>query len=264
MDKQQIDKLKAWFDDYVAGFYGDDEYVNANIKLKEVHSRRVCGEMLYLADELCLSDNQKAIARVIGLLHDIGRFEQFKRYRTYKDPESVNHCLLGLEILRRTDILGDLDAAEREIIEKAVEYHGLKELPGDLADQALLFARMIRDADKLDVFYVVAKYQKLYEQDPDNFMLEVELADEPQCSPEIIKAILSGQLIDYSRLRTLNDMRLMQLGWVYDVNFAPTLRRIRQRKFLDNLLDCLPQTEQIRRVGEKILTYIDSRLKKQG
>lgn len=263
MHQQQTDKLKAWFDDYVAGFHGDDEYVNANIKLKDVHSRRVCGEMLYLADALALSDNQKAIARVIGLLHDIGRFEQFKRYRTYKDPESVNHCLLGLEILRRTDILGDLDAAERRIIEKAVEYHGRKELPDGLTDQTLLFARMIRDADKLDVFHIVAKYQKLYEQDPDNFMLEVELADEPHCTPEIIDAILNEQLIDYSRLRTLNDMRLMQLGWVYDVNFQPTLKRIRQRKFLAKLLDCLPQTQEIRRVGEKILTYVDSRLKKQ-
>jgi len=261
--QQQIDKLKAWFDDYVAGFYGDDEYVNANIKLKEMHSRRVCGEMLYLAEALALSANQKAIARVIGLLHDVGRFEQFKRYRTYNDTKSVNHCLLGLEILRRTNVLGDLDPAERQIVEKAVEYHGLKELPGGLTDQTLLFARMIRDADKIDVFRVVAKYQKLYEQNPDKFMLEVDLADEPQCSPEVIDAILSGQLIDYSRLRTLNDMRLMQLGWVYDVNFTPTLKRIRQRKFLDKLLDCLPQTQEIRRVGEKILTYVDSRLEKQ-
>ena len=263
MNRRQTDKIKAFFDDYVAGFYGDDEYVNANIKLKDVHSRRVCSEMLYLADELALSDNQKAIARAIGLLHDIGRFEQFKRYRTYKDPESVNHCLLGLEILRRTNILGDLDPAERQIIEKAVEYHGFKELPGDLADPTLLFARMIRDADKIDVLHIVVKYQKLYEQDPDNFMLEIELADEPHCSPEIVDAILSGRLIDYSRLRTLNDMRLMQLGWVYDVNFTPTLRRIRQRKFLAKLLDCLPQTQEIRRVGEKILTYVDARLKKQ-
>ena len=129
MHQQQIDKLKAWFDDYVAGFYGDDEYVNANIKLKEVHSRRVCGEILYLADALALSANQKAIAWATGQLHDIGRFEQFEKYRTYNDTKSVNHCLLGLEILRRTNILGDLDPAERQIIEKAVEYHGLKELP---------------------------------------------------------------------------------------------------------------------------------------
>lgn len=264
MNQEQTDKIKTWFDGYVAGFYGEDEYVNANIKLKDVHSRCVCGEMWHLAGALAVSENQKAIARVIGLLHDVGRFEQFKRYRTYKDHESVNHCTLGVEVLRQSDILGDLDPAEREIIEEAVEYHGLKELPADLAGQTLLFARMIRDADKIDVFRVIAEYQKLYEQDRSNFMLEIELADEPNCTPEIIDAILNGRLIDYTRLRTLNDMRLMQLGWVYDVNFQPTLERIRQRKFLDILLGCLPQTEEMRRVGEKILTYVDAKLRDEA
>ena len=263
MNQQQTQKFKTWFDDYVARFYGSDEYVNANIRLKDGHSRRVSGEMVYLADELGLSENQKAIARVIGLLHDVGRFEQFLKYGTYNDPKSVNHCLLGLEILKRTNILSDLEAGERQIIEKAVEYHGLRDLPDGLTGQTLLFARMIRDADKIDVFHVVAKYQQQYEQDPENFMLEIELADEPYCSPEVLDAVLGGRLVDYARLRTLNDMRLMQLGWVYNVNFKPTLKRIRQRRFIEKLLDCLPRTHQIRRVGEKIHTYIDSRLKKQ-
>lgn len=264
MDRQQTDKIKAWFDNYVADFYGDDEYVNSNIRLKDRHSRRVCGEMADLADALGLSDNQKAIAQAIGLLHDVGRFEQFKKFKTYNDVKSVNHCLLGLEILQYSDILDDLDAAERQIIESAVEYHGLKELPSDLSEQTLLFARMIRDADKLDIFNIVAKYQKLYEQDPDKFVLEVELVDEPGCSPEVVEAILSGQLIDYAKLRTLNDMRLMQLGWVYDVNFPETLKRISERKFVDKLLACLPQTEQILRVKEKIETYVDSRLRDEA
>ena len=49
MEQEQLEKLRAWFDDYVAGFYGDDDFLNANIKLKEEHSRRTCEEMLYLA-----------------------------------------------------------------------------------------------------------------------------------------------------------------------------------------------------------------------
>jgi hypothetical protein len=95
-------------------------------------------------------------------------------------------------------------------------------------------------------------------------VLEVELVDEPRCSPEVVEAILSGQLIDYAKLRTLNDMRLMQLGWVYDVNFPATLKRISERKFVDKLLACLPQTEEIRRVKEKILTYVDSRFRDEA
>jgi len=61
MKQQQLDKFRVWFDDYVAGFYGDDEFVNVNIKLKEDHSRRTCKEMLYLAEQLNLSANQRLI-----------------------------------------------------------------------------------------------------------------------------------------------------------------------------------------------------------
>jgi len=66
--------------------------------------------MLYLAEEFGLGANQKRIAEVIALFHDIGRFEQFVRYRTYNDVKTVNHCLLGLEVLRRTKVLDGVEA----------------------------------------------------------------------------------------------------------------------------------------------------------
>ena len=125
MQKQQLDDFKIWFDNYVAGFYGDDEFINANLKMKHEHSRRTCEEMMYLAEEMNLSDNQKLIAETIALFHDIGRFEQFIRYQTYNDPRSVNHCLLGLDVLHQEKTLDTVEQKERELIEKAIEYHGL-------------------------------------------------------------------------------------------------------------------------------------------
>jgi len=70
VEQEQLEKFRVWFDDYVAGFYGDSEFINANLKLKEEHSRRTCEEMLSLAQELGLGDNQKRIAEVIALFHD--------------------------------------------------------------------------------------------------------------------------------------------------------------------------------------------------
>jgi len=261
MEQEQLEKIRVWFDDYVAGFYGDDEFVNANIELKEKHSRRTCEETLGLAEELGLTDNQKRIADAIALLHDVGRFEQFVKYRTYNDPRSVNHCLLGMEVLRQRKVLEQVDSKERELIEKAIEYHGLKELPGDLDGECLLFSQLIRDADKLDVFYVVTEYYKQYRKNPDEFNLELEFEDVPQYSKRIVEDILRGQLVDYSRLRTLNDMKLLQLGWVYDINFTATLKRIRQRRFLEKIIDFLPRTEDIEKVKAKIFEYVDRRIK---
>ncbi len=260
MKQEQLENFRRWFDNYVSGFYGDDDFVNANLKLKQEHSRRTCKEMMYLAGHLNLSDNQMRIAETISLFHDIGRFEQFVRHRTYNDPRSVDHNLLGVEVLRQNKVLNDLDKQERELILKAIEYHGRKELPKDLDGDCLLFSKLIRDADKIDIFHVVTEYYQQYKDNPDGFKLELELPDEPQYSEEIVEKILRGQRIAYEELRTLNDMKLCQLGWVYDVNFTATLKRIKQRKFLQKLVDLLPQTEDVDRVKEKIFSYVDSRI----
>jgi len=261
MEQERLDRFKRWFDDYVAGFYGEDEFVNANLKLKENHSQRVCEEMRYLADELGLTGNQKRIAEAIALFHDIGRFKQFVKYGTYNDPRSVNHCLLGVEVLHQTKVLEGLERKERELIEKAVEYHGSRELPDNLDGECLLFSKLVRDADKLDVLYVVMQYYKQYRDNPEEFKLELELPDEPGYSDEVIENILCGRRVDYNRLQTMNDMKLCQLAWVYDVNFTATLKRLRQHRLLEKMFDFLPATGDIDRVRKKIFQYVDSRMK---
>jgi len=263
VEQKQLEKFRAWFDDYVSGFYGDDEYVNANLKMKEQHTHRTCSEMQYLSQEIGLSDNQKQIAEVIALFHDIGRFEQFTTYRTYNDARSTNHCVLGVKVLREAKVLEKLDSTEHQWIATAVEYHGRKELPGDLNGQALLFSKLIRDADKLDVFYTVTEYYRQYRDNCEEFKLELEFPDEPGYSAKVVEGVLHGRLIDYNELRTLNDAKLVQLGWVYDVNFAATLKRIRKRQFLEKLLEFLPKTPDIEIVGEKIFEYVEARLRKE-
>jgi hypothetical protein len=261
MNNEQLIKFKAWFDKFVAGFYGSDEYINANIKLKEEHSGRVCEEMLYLADELRLTGNQRLLAETIALFHDVGRFPQFLKYKTYSDTKSINHCLLGLEVLQKENILAQLTNDERQIIETAIRYHGEKELPNNLTGDTLLLSKMIRDADKLDIFNVVIKAYIQQRDDPDNFKLEIEMPDEPGVTPEVLDAILTGSRIDYKSLKTWNDMKLCILGWVYDINFVPTLRRLKQRRYLETIFEFLPDTPDIRKVREKIFAYVDSRIK---
>jgi len=260
MEIQHLRKFKEWFDKYVAGFYGDDEYVNANIKLKEDHSRRVCDQMLYLADELGLSKNQKLIAETIAIFHDIGRFEQFIKYRTYNDPRSINHCLLGLDVLREANILDGVQDAEKDLIEKAVEYHGLKELPAEVDGDCLLFSKLLRDADKLDIFYVVTNYYDDYARNPEGFRIEVELPDKPECSKNVLQLVVQGKKVDYHILKSWNDMKLCQLSWVYDVNYTATLRRIRERKYIEKIIGHLPDNEEIKKVKKIVLSYIDGRI----
>jgi len=264
MNSIQLDKLKTWFDKFVAGFYGSDDFVNANIKMKEDHSRRVFGDMLYLADELHLAENQRALALAIGLLHDVGRFPQFKKYRTYNDPRSVNHCLLGIEVLQKEKVLTNLSENERRLIETAIRYHGDKEMPEDLDGDTLLFSKMIRDADKLDIYNVITGAYIQHRDDPDNFKLEIEFPDIPEYTPVVLEAVLSGRLIDYKLLRTWNDMKLCVIGWVYDINFPAALVRIRQSRCLEAIFEFLPDNEDTAEVRRKIFAYVDDRIRSDG
>ncbi len=277
MNKEQLDKIRVWFDGFAAGFYshkgrltperdtlrwaGDEEYINSNLKLKEDHSRRVCEETLFLADELGLDENKRLLAETIALLHDVGRFPQFIKYRTYNDPRSVNHCKLAVDTLKEHKVLDALEPGERQIILDAIEYHGRKQIPANLDEETMFFCRLIRDADKLDIYRVVIEAYIKQRDDPGNFMFELELPDEPRCTPEIIEAVLNGEHIDYAKLQTWNDLKLINLAWVYDVNFIPTFKRIKERRAIETIIGLLPDTPDIRKVRDKVISYLDERIR---
>jgi len=256
----QLDNFRCWFDSYTQRFFGEDEYVNAHLRLKQEHTRRTREEILYLAERLTLDDHQKRIAEAVALLHDIGRFPQFAEYRTYNDARSVDHARLSVETLGRECVLDSLRREERQWVATAIEHHSRKSLPKDLSGQALLFAKLIRDADKLDVFRVVLELHERRREDPDGFSFETELPEKPEVSPEVLAAVMNGRLVDYAKLRTLNDMRLCQIGWVYDMNFAAALERLTERGHLETLFAYLPQTPDVLAVREKIREYVKARL----
>jgi len=263
MQNEQLENFKKWFDSYVAGFYGDDEYINSNIRLKEVHTGCVCQEMTWLADKVGLSTEAALLAETIALFHDIGRFEQFKRHRTYVDFRSTDHCLLGLEILDNHNVLADLTEKEKDIVITSIKLHGIIQLPTDLDEETAVFARLIRDADKLDIYRVVLDAYRQYRDDPENFNLELEFEDEPYCSKHIIEAVSAQKRINYSDLKTLTDYKLLMLTWVYDVNYTATLERIRQRGFIGDVLELLPDTEEIQKAVQITENHITQRIKNE-
>lgn len=263
MDQDQLYNFRAWFQNYVAGFYGDDEGVNADLKLKEDHTARTCSEMLYLADELGLCDTDRRIAETIALFHDVGRFEQFVKYKTYNDSKSVSHALLGVRILEREKVFDSLGPDLRRLILKAIECHGVRILPDDLAEPCLMFAKMIRDADKLDIYYTVTRGYREFRDNPSGFSLALGLPDKPYCTAKVVEQVLNGGSIDYSEMETLNDLKLIQAGWVFDINFTAALKRIKERKYLEALTDLLPDTPKIRQAKQKILAYVNERIARE-
>ena len=130
---------------------------DSNIKGKQKHSIRVMNISKEIAKKIELTQEEIEIAALIGLLHDIARFEQYKQYHTFKDNISIDHGDLGVEILNK-DIRKYIETDKYdEIIKLAVKNHNKYKIQEGLTQEQELFVKIIRDADKIDIFYESAE-----------------------------------------------------------------------------------------------------------
>ncbi len=66
---------------------------------------------------------------------------------------------------------------------------------------------------------------------------------------------MEGRIVDFTHLKNLNDFKLLQLGWIYDINFAPTFQCIRERAYLEMIRDALPKSEEVEEVFSMVQSY---------
>ena len=179
MDKNELIVLKRWFADYCTSFSLPTEVDQRNIAIKQEHTHQVCLNAVRIAENLGLDQQKNRLAEAIALCHDVGRFPQYEQYRTFDDSISVNHAVLGTRVLLEHNVLGSLPKHDRDLIVRSVTLHNVFTLPEGLDEQSLLFARLIRDADKLDILRVVIEY---FEQDKESRAEAVALGlpDEPE------------------------------------------------------------------------------------
>ncbi len=260
MKTEQVKELRVWFAGYVRGYVSGDTVVRDALDLKAKHTGRVCAEIRALGDELGLRPEELRLAEAMALLHDVGRFEQFVRYGTFADRHSKDHAELGAAILEDQGVLDHLPAAERDIILGAVRYHNRAQLPADASAVCLRFTRLLRDADKLDIWRVVTVYYA-DSGTQRNAAIELDLPDTAGYTPAIGEDLLGGRVADVAYLQNCNDFKLAQAGWVYDVNYAPTLRHIQARDYLGKIRAALPRDDGIDAMFAVISTYLSERLR---
>jgi len=238
MEKDTYQYFRKWFSQYVRSFYSDDPYIAQNIKLKEYHSLRVCQNASLICGSEQLPDDELYLAMTIALFHDIGRFEQFQKYRTFKDSESENHALLSVNILKSEKVLSSLTSEEQEMIFTAISHHNAKKLPQNLNRECLFHCRLVRDADKLDILKVLDDHYSIKDKSP-NPALELGLPDIPEYSHYMVDDILNNRISSTAGVRTCNDLRLSRLAWSL---ICTSLRRfvlLRKKGTLkEQLLNC--------------------------
>ncbi|HEY3362751.1 MAG TPA: HD domain-containing protein [Methanosarcina sp.] len=246
MQKEDLGFFKKWFLDYVDQFSSPEVFIQENIKLKIEHTARVCENILLLTKAEKVGEEGCRLAETIALFHDLGRFEQFMKYRTFKDSESENHALLGVNILKKVGILSRLSLEEKDLILKAVEYHNLMEVPecAEHSRTLLFYSKLIRDADKLDILKLLSEnYEK--EEEFRNPTLEFDMPDTPGFSENIVADILNNKMAKLADARNQNDIKLLRLSWIFDINFPATLALLKECSYLTTVLASIPETEEV-------------------
>ena len=85
---------KTQFNNYLK----DYDCHNDKIRLKIVHTYGVVKESADIAARMKLSEEDTSLAKMIALLHDIGRFEQLKQFDSFL-PDTMDHAAYGVKIL---------------------------------------------------------------------------------------------------------------------------------------------------------------------
>jgi len=257
---KSYNQLRSWFDSYCSAFLKrkKNSTFNQNIQLKIDHTYRTVKIITVVAKDLKFDSNDIIIAQIIALFHDLGRFFQFQKYNTFMDSKSENHALLSAKILRDHKILTNLSKIDQEIIFDAIEFHNAAYLPSDISGKSFLFAKLIRDADKIDIYKVVSDH---YINPSDIYKNTIDLGlPKGEISDNVYQAIIENRVIKHSEIITISDFKILQMAWVFDLNFLHSFTIINEKKFIPKIFQTIPQSQKADKIFEKIQNYVQERI----
>lgn len=245
-------KAKQVFEKYLDLYDREDE----KIKLKIIHTYGVVNSSEGVARRMGLSDEDIELAKVIALLHDIGRFEQLRRYNSF-DHAIMNHAAYGVQVLFGENQIREFAAVDTwdEIICTAIARHSDYKLQEIDNPRVMLHARLIRDADKLDNCRV--KVEESMESMLD--MSEAEVG-ETAITTAVAETCFRKECILLSDRITPMDYWVSYVAYFFDINFQESLDIIRENDFLSRIIRRIPYSNAETR---DMMLRIESFLKKQ-
>ena len=256
-----IDLIKAEnaFKEYLKNYDLED----GSIKLKVTHTYGVVRLSEYIAKNLNLSKDDLKLAKLIALLHDIGRFEQVKCTNNFSDSGKFNHAVYGVKILFEEKLIRNFieDDSYDNIIYKAILNHNRFEIEEGLDDKELLHSKIIRDSDKLDNFRVkeTEKFKDIFPGIFDEEILEYE-----GISDKVFSDFLNHKLIKLADRKTQIDYWICIIAFIFDLNFDISLKYVNDKNYIDILVDRISyknvdtkeKMEKIRECSKKYLSNI--------
>ena len=234
------------FEDYVNSFNILDKGINRKL----FHSKRVAIINAKLAMDLKWSLDDVKLAKQIGLLHDIGRFDEWKKFKKYGKTK-FDHGEHGINILKSNNYINKfnvLKEADKDILYEAIYYHNKYQLPKNINKHA----KLLRDADKIDILYLHTINNKLYSYN-NNYSNII--------SSKIHKDFMEEKCILVEDVNTYAEFIVLTLAFIYDINYEYSIKIIKENNFINKIYNKLDNKEIYEAYFNKINNYIEKRLK---
>ncbi|MBO7704036.1 MAG: HD domain-containing protein [Solobacterium sp.] len=227
------------FLDYASGYDAPNPMIQAKID----HSLRVASFSEAIAESLNRADIDPSFAWFLGLVHDIGRFEQVRRYGTFLDRDSVDHAELGADILFRDGLIDSFPADSfpaqwRKISECAIRLHNKLKLPLDLDPLTETYSTILRDADKTDIFRVIAELPFETRIGSSSSLF----SDTDTVSKDVMAYVTRHECIPRAILSSRLDAAVSHLCLAFELVYPKTKELVRKQGYLKQLLKSTEKT----------------------
>ena len=210
---------------------------NSLIRHKIDHTLRVAGNCEQIAASLAMDEDDVDFAWLLGLLHDIGRFEQVRRYGTFVDSVSVDHAEFGADLLFREGLIGEFPVRSPTVdrlnlLETAIRLHNKLALPSGLDERTRVFCDLIRDADKVDIFRVVLELP--FEARIGSSKGLIGEADE--ASEAVMECVYQHRCVPRAARKTRFDGHISHCCMAFELMFAKSRELVKEQGYLNRLL----------------------------
>ena len=246
------------FQEYLKNYDTND----GSIALKIKHTYEVVKKSEYIANGLGLDKENIELAKIIALLHDIGRFEQIKEFGEFNDKK-IEHAEFGVKVLFDNGLIRKFMDENKydNIIYKAIYNHNKYKIEENLNEKELLQCKIIRDADKLDNFRVKEKdrledmFPKIYNEKTINY---------ETISNKVYEDFMQHKCIKLEDRKTIIDYWICVIAFIFDLNFDISLQYVKENNYTDILVNRIEykndttkqKMEDIRKCAKE---YIDDR-----
>ena len=236
-------QARAEFDRLVAQYRDPDGKLEYALAAKFAHTAEVCEiTEKIVAGENRFSPREALIFRLCALFHDISRFEQYAKFRTFLDPRSFDHGARSAALIDELGLVPELPPEERTCIIDAVRVHNKFAIPDGFPEAHLAAAKMVRDADKLSILRLIIRFFTGDSSDP---TIRLDLPDSPGWTPSILETALQGKCVVYTDMKCINDFKLGLFAWSCDINYPAAAALALDEDLFGRIRALLPASAEI-------------------